>query len=306
MPLDDVQKMQLGNTRVLATPSVKAKVAARLSATLVDSLADVTDDVETLIVVAGGDLLDQAKIWRAHNAPAMRLIAIPSIWGSGAEVSQVAVLNQQGNKEIMIGEQYLPDICGQWPELATSIPENKALEACGDAWSHALEGFFSPLASPQIRKAQAAVIQEMLNLPLGNDSRWFMPSAQASAGQAQSGVGLIHGIAHTLEGLLCTHFPDAAWGHAKLCALFLWPVMLLNIKHSEKWNRYNSEYHIDGDAILATLKNLFDQDAYNQALTFLSMHWNTVIRDRCTRMNSVLIRPGYLSHFTEQTFICQD
>ena len=53
------------------------------------------EDLDTLIVIGGGTLMDEAKIWRAHNAPGIRLIVIPSLWGSGAEVSPVAVLNRR-------------------------------------------------------------------------------------------------------------------------------------------------------------------------------------------------------------------
>ena len=87
------------------------------------------------------------------------------------------------------------------------------------------------------------MIKEMITLPLGNDPRWFELSARACAGQARTSVGLVHGIAHTLEHHLRVEFPKAGWGHAQLCSLFLRPVIEFNRQHSPKWKRLMQEYH---------------------------------------------------------------
>lgn len=286
---------------LIATASVRGR-ASGLAFPLADDFSALTAELETLIVVGGGTLIDRAKIWRAEHAPATRLIAIPSVWGSGAEVSPVAVANQNGAKEIHIGERYVPDDWCVWPELAESLPESLARYACGDSWAHALEGFLSPLADEPLREELAALIRELQGLPIANDPRWFEASARACAGQARSSVGLVHGIAHTLEGPLRAAYPDAGWGHARLCALFLWPVMAFNGVQGDKWQQLAARHRLDGEAIFAILRELHEPEAYRLALPLLESNWLNILRDPCTRTNSALVRPANRSFFTECQF----
>ena len=251
------------------------------------------------LVIGGGSLIDRAKLWRFENAPGAELIAVPSIWGSGAEVSPVAVLDDGLDKKIRVDPTLVPDKACFWPELAQSIPENLARDACGDAWSHAMEGFLSPMATDQLRGDLATVIRQLIALPIGNDPLWFEASAKACSGQAQSSVGLVHGIAHTLEGILRSKFPGDNWGHARLCATFLLPVMEFNRQSAEKWNLLASEFDLDESTIFSKLKQLSDQEAYNQALPYLDEYWMDIVKDPCSRTNSSLVRPGSKAFFLE-------
>jgi alcohol dehydrogenase class IV len=292
----------LGRTRLIVTPSV-AERARKLPFDRATDLQHLPDDLDTLIVVGGGTLLDQAKLWRAIEAPRTRLVAIPSIWGSGAEVSPVAVADECGAKDIHVGDRFIPDIRCIWPELADDLPETLARHACGDAWSHALEGFLSPLADAGLQEELAEVIREMTELPLSADSRWFDASARACSGQARSSVGLVHGIAHTLEGPLRRSHPDAGWGHARLCSVFVWPVMEFNRRHGDKWRRLADRYALDEAAILETLQQLHEPGAYQEALPLLDAHWTSILKDPCSRTNSVLVRPASKSFFTDRGFL---
>ncbi len=107
--------------------------------------------------------MDHAKIWRHDRSPTSELTAIASIWGSGAEVSPIAVQTVGGRKVISCGAHLLPDARATWPELALSISEDRARDACGDVWAHAVEGFLSPLASDELRRQIAEVITDLSN-----------------------------------------------------------------------------------------------------------------------------------------------
>jgi alcohol dehydrogenase class IV len=299
--LAQLLEARLGRTALLATPAVGQR-ARELPFQQAADLDSLPADLETLIVIGGGTLMDRAKLWRASQSPRTRLIVIPSIWGSGAEVSPVAVIDRDGAKEIRVGEELIPDIRCLWPELADDLPEVLARHGCGDAWAHALEGFLSPLAGPELQVELAELLGEMALMPLSADPRWFELSARACAGQARSGVGLIHGIAHQLEAPLRSAFPDAGWGHAKLCSVFLLPVMSFNREHSDKWRRLAEQHDLDGETILGILLELHEPEAYAQALGFLDEHWMDVLRDPCSRTNSVLVRPASKSFFLERQF----
>jgi alcohol dehydrogenase class IV len=186
--------------------------------------------------------------------------------------------------------------------LADDLPGPLARHACGDAWAHALEGFLSPLSDPELQDELAGIIRDMTGLPLSADPRWFEVSARACAGQARSSVGLMHGLAHQLEGHLRTAFPDCGWGHAKLCSVFLLPVMAFNRKHSDKWERLARKHDLDEEAIFDALRELHEPAAYAQALELLDAHWMEVLRDPCSRTNSALVRPASKSFFLERQF----
>jgi alcohol dehydrogenase class IV len=250
-------------------------------------------DVEWLVVVGGGSLIDKAKTLH-ENRLKLKLVVIPSIWGSGAEASPIIVFSRSGRKDFRISPAARPDAVIYLPELSESVPLARQRAACGDCWSHALEGFLSPLASPGLRAELAQVIRRLLALPLSFDPRWFELSALACAGQAMAGVGLVHGIAHTLEAPLREQQPERNWHHAQLCSIFLEPVMRLNQAGSEKWNQLLTEYQLPETEIWLTLRALFEPELFRAALPMLCQKWRDVLRDPCSRTNSVLVRPDWL------------
>jgi len=258
--------------------------------------------LDTILVVGGGELMDRAKHWRATQSPNTKLIVIPSIWGSGAENSRIAVLNHEGEKSIFVGAEYLPDIRAVWPDLMETIPEQFVAYACGDIWAHALEGFFSPIGSDETKTELAEVIKGISDLPIGKDAAWFEFGARACAGQAASSVGLVHGIAHTLEGPLRAKYPDQNMGHAKLCSIFLWPVFSLNMKYSDKIHEQFRIAGIDEKRVMDVLKSFYNDTVYRKLLHSLEDQWCLILRDPSSRTNSVLVRPGYIDHFKTADF----
>ena len=299
--IEKLRTASLGRAAILSTKSASHAVRD-LPFEAISSLDSLDIPPDTLIVVGGGSLMDRAKYWRWTRSPQTRLIAIPSIWGSGAEASPVAVLDGDAGKQIFVDDGLLPDVRCVWPELAQTVPPERARAACGDAWAHALEGFLSPLGDESLQRELAGIIRHMLTLPLAPDPGWFEPSAQACAAQARASVGLVHGIAHVLEHPLREAFPGSGWGHAKLCSVFLWPVMAFNREHSDKLPRLCAQFDIDEDAVWAVLRDLHSEQAYDEALPLLETHWMTICRDPCSRTNSVLVRPTGKAFFTARTF----
>jgi alcohol dehydrogenase class IV len=284
---------------LLATGSARACASRLLPYPLLDYPEQLHPKCRTLIVAGGGRLLDQAKYLRATARPDVRLIAMPSIWGSGAERSRIVVLENGGAKDIHVGDQFLPDAYVYCREFMASIPEWRARYACGDAWAHALEAFLSPLAGPQLREAAAVLLRRMTELPSGTNEGWFEASGNACALQADSSVGLIHGISHTLEAPLTSVHTEAFWGHSRLCSLFLYPVLMLNQSLSPKPAQLFSQYEVDCAAVTKIARDLFDPKSYAQALPLLIDYWPSVLRDRCTRTNVSLVRSSSLRFFME-------
>lgn len=281
---------------VWAGASVRQRVAAALPWRVTEPEQELAQGTDWLVVVGGGELMDSAKGLRFVRSD-FRLALIPSIWGSGAEASPVVVRSVAGRKEIRIDPKGLPNAVIYWPELGLSVPSGRQLTACGDCWAHALEGFLSPLATAELREMLAEIIRRLLELPLAYDPRWFELSAAACAAQARASAGLVHGLAHTLEGPLRRQQPDIGWHHARLCSVYLNPVMRLNRECSDKWHQLLAQYGLEPEEILRVLTHLFEEESYRAALPVLQAHWGEVLRDPCTRTNSALVRPHWLAQF---------
>lgn len=288
-PLEAVAALPPEETLLEATPSVAARLRKRLPFAAWSPNQPLPAGARNLIVAGGGTMLDEAKRFVHDEAPLLLLIAIPTIWGSGAENSPVVVLNHGEGKEIRMGDDYLPHARAVWEELAFTIPLNLARAACGDAWAHALEGFLSPLATEALRGEIADVMRGMLAAGVGNDARWFELSARAAAAQARSSVGLVHGVAHTLE-------PRLGFGHARLCATYLRPVFAFD-RRVDKVESLLRQYGLDAEAIAAAAAALFDGADYRETLPALAREWPQVLRDRNTRTNATLVRASDLPFF---------
>ena len=283
-----------------SSPSVRVRVSAELPFPSISSFDEIPATAAALVVAGGGSLMDEAKHFRARKRPALNLVLIPTIWGSGAESSPIAVLNREGAKQICIGGEFLPDAVIYWPELLDTISPARARRACGDVWSHALEAFLSPLACDSLRGELAALIAEVLRLPLSTDPRWFQAGTRACALQARASVGLVHGIAHVLEHPMRVRYPDQDWGHARLCSVFLLPVMNLNRAASSKWADLARQCAVDQDAVWSVLQRLFELEGFAAALPFLRENWAKILRDPCTRTNGTLARAGRLDEIERQ------
>jgi alcohol dehydrogenase class IV len=200
---------------------------------------------DVLLAVGGGSVIDCAKCIGAAAAnqrhilrfldstegllPAPPLICVPTTAGSGADVSQFAVVldTRRRVKVALIGRSFVPEVTLVDPEtIATLPPEYTA--ACGmDALIHALEAYLSNASSPitDLYALEAARLIRPHLIQAVNDST-NMQSHQAMmlgsllAGMAFSnaGLGLIHAMGHAAGGLLdATHgavlaavFPSAA------------------------------------------------------------------------------------------------
>jgi hypothetical protein len=291
--LSEVSNSSCDGVIVWSTPSVANRLRIAAPWQVVESEPRLLPTTKWLVVAGGGTIIDRGKALRSQH-PHVKLAALPTIWGSGAEASPIAVLNERGAKTIHVDTRLLPDLIIDIPDLADTLSNDLVRDACGDSWSHAVEGFLSPVGSDETRSDLAAVIVRMLALPLqtGRGPEWFEVSRLACAGQARASVGLVHGFAHALE-------PIVGLSHARLCRLFLLPVLKFDQAYSPKWSLF-ARYGLDPDAIVTVARSLFDPSGYTRLLPAVGEHWSRILRDACTRTNSALVRPDSLVFF--QTF----
>ncbi|HEU5401951.1 MAG TPA: iron-containing alcohol dehydrogenase, partial [Terriglobales bacterium] len=296
--LADLKAAALGRAYLWASPSVRSRVNKQINLPTIDLPEVLPGDAETLVVAGGGTAIDRAKHFRMSHWPALRLIAIPTLWGSGAEVSPVAVLSGQ-KKEIHFSDDLIPDQYVAWPELAQSAPHDLLRFACGDVWAHALEAFCSPLATEAIRGQAAELMNEIADYPIGFDERWFDAGAAACLLQARSSVGLIHGIAHVIEPILRSSEPMAKWGHARLCSTLILPVLNFNLSRSAKVETLAAQFGLKLDSVRAATQSLFSEADYLAVIAVAEQHWETIARDRCSRTNCILVRRDSFPFFQQ-------
>ena len=183
---------------------------------------------DTILAVGGGSPIDAAKIMALLfeypkinfdnileiDLPSERrrtsFIAIPTTSGTGTEVTKSAVVTYK-EKNIKIGlktEAFMPDVAILDGNLTMTMPDNVVAETGMDAITHAIECYINHnLDDYSEALAKGAVIGLLKYLPISYkeknlESRQKVHNYQSLAGMAFAnvGLGMAHGIAHSLGG----------------------------------------------------------------------------------------------------------
>ncbi|WP_434640392.1 1-propanol dehydrogenase PduQ [Klebsiella sp. I138] len=196
---------------------------------------------DVIIALGGGSSLDAAKgikVTLEEYLPGhtIELIAIPTTSGSGSEVTSYAIISdpQNGRKYPLIADELIPDCAILDPNLVLSVPRQVAVDTGMDVLTHAIEALVSTGANDfSDALAEKAIALVWQNLPdVFNDekniaARSHMHNASCMAGMAfnSAGLGLVHGMAHAIGGML--HIP-----HGKINAMLLPLIIEHNARHS--------------------------------------------------------------------------
>lgn len=205
---------------------------------------------DVIIALGGGSSLDAAKgikvtLEEYFTDHAIALVAIPTTSGSGSEVTAYAIISdpQNGRKYPLISEDLVPGIAILDPHLVLSVPRHVAVDTGMDVLTHAIEAFVATGANDfSDALAEKAIALTWRYLPqVFNDekdiaARTHMHNASCMAGMAfnAAGLGLVHGMAHAIGGML--HIP-----HGKINAMLL-PLVIdfnSNQAHADTRDRYH-------------------------------------------------------------------
>ncbi len=200
---------------------------------------------DLLIALGGGSSIDAAKVvsFLARNQGVVKdyvgmsvfkndpvpVIAIPTTAGTGSEVTQIAIVTDRDQKlKLPIRSPHLfPKTAILDPTLLASLPPDVIAYTGMDAFSHAVESFFSvrsnllteQLSASALRLIYASLIPFREN-PKDADlaSRMLHGSCLAGIAFTNSGLGAVHALAHPIGSHY--HLP-----HGLTCALFLHQVL---------------------------------------------------------------------------------
>jgi alcohol dehydrogenase len=179
----------------------------------------------TVVAIGGGSALDTGKITAAmlgHSSPvtdfllcanpvqrSVRLIAVPTTAGSGAEVTRTCVLSHEGRKSWMWDEALVPDTVVLDPALTVGMPESVTVATGLDAFVHAVEAFtnvnrdnVADRAALAAIAAIPAALPRVVANPEDLEGRRVMLEAATTAGVAidRCSTALAHCVGHAIAG----------------------------------------------------------------------------------------------------------
>ena len=185
------------------------------------------------IILSGGGSVEDYEGFGIVKEPLPFLVAIPTTYGTGSEVSTATIItNEHKHYKMFIGSDLIaPHLALIDPELLTALPFAIAASTGLDALTHAVESFVSKNANPITDALNSHVIQvisEHLSPAATTDhdteatAQMVVASAMTAMAFNYTALGLVHAIAHSLGGLY-----DVAHGYAN--SLILPHVMEFNL-----------------------------------------------------------------------------
>lgn len=115
------------------------------------AIEKIKNKYDIILAVGGGSVIDFAKAFRYYTKP-IKLIAIPTTFGTGSEATQFAVIYIDGVKQSLDCETILPNYSIIDSQFALTNP--KYLRACTaiDAYCQAIESFWAVKSTDQSRE----------------------------------------------------------------------------------------------------------------------------------------------------------
>lgn len=186
----------------------------------------------------GGDLLDYQGLNNIES-PLKPLVAIPTTAGTGSEVSFVAMIKDTvEQRKLVFGSRFLaPDAAILDPILLVSLPPKLTAATGIDALTHCLEALVATVTNSAVSDALAIEAARLIfdYLPRatanGNDlearSQTLVASTMGGIAFSNSGVGIVHALAHATGARFHTH-------HGITNAVYLPHGMRFNIAYSSE------------------------------------------------------------------------
>ncbi|MDZ4837829.1 MAG: iron-containing alcohol dehydrogenase [Candidatus Melainabacteria bacterium] len=196
-----------------------------------------TAKATNICLALGGDLLDYQGLNNIEN-PLAPMVAIPTTAGTGSEVSYVAMIKDNtDHRKLVFGSRYLaPDVALLDPIMIVSLPPKLTAATGLDALTHALEALVATITNSPVSDALAIESARLIfnYLPRatknGDDvearSQTLVASTMAAIAFSNSGVGIVHALAHATGARFKTH-------HGITNAVYLPHGMRFNLEYSK-------------------------------------------------------------------------
>ena len=248
----------------LSSSGLLDRVTARLTGCTVERFTEVVPDPslalvargaraladfrpEAVVAFGGGSPMDCAKAMvefgkKLETGLAPLFYAVPTTAGTGSEVTSFAVLTdtERGVKYPLVDDALLPDAAVLDASLLAGVPPAVTADTGMDVLTHAAEAYVAKQASPfsdALAEQAFSLAYEHLKpaYETAGESRakenMLLASCMAGMAFNAAGLGLCHGLAHSLGGRY--HVP-----HGRLNALLLPHVIQFNAADAGAARRY--------------------------------------------------------------------
>lgn len=242
----------------------------------IEGIADELQEVDVILTVGGGSVHDSGKalsIAMTHNekleeyttdgklsVPGINnklvpVITVPTIFGTGAEVSPAALLKIRNKKRVIFSTYLYPRATFVDCSFAESLPLEICIKASLDALVQGIESLVSTKAQSFSKRFSYSAIERVVHSLLflvkeGNNQQVMEELALASIeglyAVGQSTVGAAHAISDPISGRYNIH-------HGEAVGILLPYVVEANYSHAEK------EYDI--------VKSIFERNLHKSYVT---------------------------------------
>lgn len=242
----------------------------------IEGIADELQEVDVILTVGGGSVHDSGKalsIAMTHNekleeyttdgklsVPGINnklvpVITVPTVFGTGAEVSPAALLKIRNKKRVIFSTYLYPRVTFVDCSFAESLPLEICIKASLDALVQGIESLVSTKAQSFSKRFSYSAIERVVHSLLflvkeGNDQQVMEELALASIeglyAVGQSTVGAAHAISDPISGRYNIH-------HGEAVGILLPYVVEANYSHAEK------EYDI--------VKSIFERNLHKSFVT---------------------------------------
>lgn len=194
------------------------------------------EDCDFIVTVGGGSAMDVAKAIKLFAEVDIKILAVPTTAGTGAEVTRFAVLYNHGDKDSVRSYDIIPDYAVFDYTSLASLPYNQRIVTGLDAFCHSVEAYWSVNATDESREYSAqslALFNKYFNKYLKDDKDSYEPMMKCSelAGRAINiaQTAAPHAMSYKLHKLKGFYHGQAV----ALCLAYIWQYMLENCRTAE-------------------------------------------------------------------------
>lgn len=189
-----------------------------------------------IVTVGGGSAIDVAKAIKHMAIADVKILAVPTTAGTGAEVTRFAVLYDHGDKDSLRSYSIIPDYAVFDYTTLASLPYEQRVVTALDAFCHSVEAYWSLDATDESREYSARALElfnSYFELYLKDDKSTYkhMMKCSALAGRAINiaQTAAPHAMSYKLHKLKGFYHGQAV----ALCLAYIWQYMLENCKSDE-------------------------------------------------------------------------
>lgn len=190
-----------------------------------------SNNCDFIIAVGGGSAIDVAKAIKLFAESDVRILAVPTTAGTGAEVTRFSVLYNHGDKDSVRSWDIIPELQVFDYTVLESLPYIQKVVTGLDAFTHAVEAYWSKDATDESREYSAEALRlfnENFAAYLNDDKSTYESMMKCSelAGRAINiaQTTACHAFSYKLHKLKGFYHGQAV----AICLVYIWKYMLEN------------------------------------------------------------------------------